>query len=117
MYLEDNFLSNIKIGDLLDEVVRSFSEISEKKILLTKEQNELNPQIDRTLEITYGLRNFIGNAVKYGSSIVEINLKSNDTVTEVNVSDDGPGFSEDVKDVRQNYNVELVSLVKFYTGE
>jgi len=96
---EDNFLSNIKIGNLLDEVVRSFSEISEKKILLVKEQNELDPQIDRTLEITYGLRNFIGNAVKYSNSFVEINLKSNDTITEVKVSDDGPGFSEDVKDV------------------
>ena len=96
---EDNFLSNIKIGDLLNEVVRSFGEISEKKILLIKEQNELNPQIDRTLEITYGLRNFIGNAVKYSNSFVEINLKSNDTVTEVKISDDGPGFSEDVKDI------------------
>ena len=95
---EDNFLSNIKVGDLLNEIVRSFSEISEKKILLVKEQNELNPQIDRTLEITYGLRNFIGNAVKYSNSFVEINLKSNDTITEVKVSDDGPGFSEDVKD-------------------
>ena len=31
--------------------------------------------------------------------IVEINLKSNDTITEVKVSDDGPGFSEDIKDV------------------
>ena len=96
---EDNFLSNIKIGDLLDEIVRSFSEISEKKILLIKKQNELDPQIERTLEIAYGLRNFIGNAIKYSNSIVEINLKSNDTITEVNVSDDGPGFSEDVKDV------------------
>jgi len=96
---EDNFLNNIKIEDLLENVVRSFSEISEKKILLVKDQNELNPQINRTLEITYGLRNFIGNAVKYSNSFVEINLKSNDTVTEVKVSDDGPGFSEDVKDV------------------
>ena len=26
-------------------------------------------------------------------------------------------FSKDVKDIRQNVNVELVSLVKFYTGE
>ena len=51
------------------------------------------------MEITYGLRNFIGNAVKYSNSFVEINLKSNDTITEVKVSDDGPGFSEDVKDV------------------
>ena len=96
---EDNFLNNIKIGDLLDEIVRSFSVISEKKIMLIKDQNELDPQIDRTLEITYGLRNFIGNAVKYSNSFVEINLKSNDTVTEVKISDDGPGFSEDVKDV------------------
>jgi len=96
---EDNFLSNIKIGDLLDEIVRSFSEISEKKILLIKKQNELDLQIERTLEIAYGLRNFIGNAIKYSNSIVEINLKSNDTITEVIVSDDGPGFSEDVKDV------------------
>ncbi len=48
------------------------------------------------MEITYGLRNFIGNAIKYSNSFVEINLKSNDTVTEVKVSDDGPGFSEDI---------------------
>ena len=96
---EDDFLSNIKIEGLLSEIVRSFNEISEKKILFTKEQNELNPQIERTLEITYGLRNFIGNAVKYSNSLVEINLKSNDTITEVKVSDDGPGFSEDVIDV------------------
>ena len=96
---EDDFLSNIKIEGLLSEIIRSFNEISEKKILFTKEQNELNPQIERTLEITYGLRNFIGNAVKYSNSLVEINLKSNDTITEVKVSDDGPGFSEDVKDI------------------
>jgi two-component system sensor histidine kinase RegB len=93
---QDDFLNNIKIGDLLSEVVRSFSEISEKKILLIKDQNELNPQIERTLEITYGLRNFIGNAVKYSKSFVEISLKSNDTITEVKVSDDGPGFQEDI---------------------
>jgi two-component system, sensor histidine kinase RegB len=93
---EDNFLSNIKIEDLLIEIVRSFSEITEKKISLIKNENELNPQIERTLEITYGLRNFIGNAVKYSHSFVEINLKSNETITEVIVSDDGPGFSEDI---------------------
>ena len=60
------------------------------------EKNELNPQIERTLEITYGLRNFIGNAVKYGKSSIDIILKSNDKFTEVIVSDDGPGFSEDI---------------------
>jgi two-component system sensor histidine kinase RegB len=96
---EDNFLSNIKIGDLLSEIVRSFNEISEKKIVLIKNHNELNPQIERTLEINYGLRNFIGNAVKYSNSFVEVDLKSNDTITEVKVSDDGPGFQKDIIDV------------------
>jgi hypothetical protein len=32
-------------------------------------------------------------------------------------SDAFADFSMDVKDIRQNFNVELVSLVKFYTGE
>ena len=96
---EDNFISNVKIGDLLSEIVRSFSEISKKKILLNKNENELDPKIDKTLEINYGLRNFIGNAVKYSDTLVEINLKSNETITEVNVMDDGLGFSEDIKDI------------------
>jgi len=96
---EDNFLSDIKIEELLNEIVRSFSEISEKKLSLVVEKNKLNPQIDRTLEITYGLRNFIGNAVKYSNSFVDISLESNNKITEVKVCDDGPGFSEDILDV------------------
>ena len=96
---EDNFLSNIKIEELLNAIVRSFNEISEKKLSLIVEKNMLNPQIDRTLEITYGLRNFIGNAVKYSNSSVDISLESNNKITEVTVCDDGPGFSEDILQV------------------
>ena len=96
---EDSFLTDIKIEDLLNEIIRSFSEISNKKLSLFVERNEVNPQIKRTLEITYGLRNFIGNAVKYGKSIVEISLESNNRVTEVRICDDGPGFSTDILEV------------------
>ena len=96
---EDNFLSNIKIEELLSEIVRSFTEISEKKLSLIVEKNILNPQIDRTLEITYGLRNFIGNAVKYSNSSVDISLESDNKITQVKVCDDGPGFSEDILNV------------------
>ena len=45
------------------------------------------------------MRNFIGNAVKYSKSSVEISLESNNKITEVVVSDDGPGFSEDIINV------------------
>jgi len=56
----------------------------------------LNPKISRTLEIAYGLRNFIGNAVKYGKSKVNIILESDNKITMVKICDDGPGFSEDI---------------------
>jgi len=36
---EDNFLTDIKIEDLLNEIVRSFSKISEKKIYFIKKKN------------------------------------------------------------------------------
>ena len=98
-FKEDSFLTNIKIEELLNVIVKSFSEISEKKILLISKKNELNPTIDRTLEITYGLRNFIGNAVKYSSSKIDVSLVSNKNITAVRVCDDGPGFSEDILDL------------------
>ena len=87
---EDSFLSDIKIEELLNAIIRSFSEISEKKLSLFTEKNILNPQIEKTIEITYGLRNFIGNAVKYSNSLVDSTLRSNNKITEVKVCDDGP---------------------------
>ena len=96
---EDSFLSDIKIEDLINEIIKSFSEISSKKLVLLLENNIINPKIERTLEITYGLRNFVGNAIKYSKSLVEISLESDDKITEVNICDDGPGFSADIIDV------------------
>ena len=71
----------------------------QKKLSLNIQKNKFNPQIERTLEITYGLRNFIGNAVKYSDSAVEVSLESTNKITEVKVCDDGPGFSEDILNV------------------
>ena len=98
-FKEDTFLSDIKIEELLNEIVRSFNEISDKKISMIVTENKVNPKVGKTLEINYGLRNFIGNAVKYSNSLVEISLESNDKITEVLVCDDGPGFPEDILDV------------------
>ena len=93
---EDNFLSSIRIEDLLEEIINSFRETSSKQIeLITNEdQNKIN--IQRTPEIIYGLRNFIGNAIKFSKSKVQINLKSNDKIIEIKIYDDGPGIPEDI---------------------
>jgi two-component system sensor histidine kinase RegB len=50
----------------------------------------------KSIEIVYGLRNFIGNANKFSSKKIFINLKSDSDFTEVKVQDDGNGFPSDV---------------------
>ena len=50
-------------------------------------------------ELIYGLRNFIGNAVKFSKSTVEINIKNDSQILEISINDDGPGFPDDVKEI------------------
>ena len=93
---EDIFLSSIKLEDLLEEIIVSFKETSSKKIdlILDNDNNKIN--IERTPEIIYGLRNFIGNAVKFSKSKVKISLKSDSNKIEIKINDDGPGIPDDI---------------------
>ncbi len=93
---EDIFLSSIKLEDLLEEIIDSFKETSSKKIdlILDDDKNKIN--IERTPEIIYGLRNFIGNAVKFSKSKVKIILKSDPNKIEIKINDDGPGIPDDI---------------------
>jgi len=93
---EDIFLSSIKFEDLLEEIINSFKETSSKKIDLVAENDINKIAIHRTPEIIYGLRNFIGNAVKFSKSQVKINLTSDQKVIEIKINDDGPGIPEDI---------------------
>ena len=93
---EDSFFSLIKLEDLLEEIINSFKETSSKKIELYVENDQNKIDIRRTPEIIYGLRNFIGNAVKFSKSRVKITLRSNDKIIEIKISDDGPGIPEDI---------------------
>ena len=93
---EDIFLSSIKFEDLLEEIINSFKETSSKKLDLEVAKDNNKIAIKRTPEIIYGLRNFIGNAVKFSKSKVKINLKSDQKIIEVKINDDGPGIPEDI---------------------
>ena len=93
---EDNFLSTIKFEDLLLEIIESFKETSSKSIELIVDNDRNKIAIRRTPEIIYGLRNFIGNAVKFSRSKVKINLKSDQKIIEIKINDDGPGIPEDI---------------------
>ena len=94
---EDQFFSFIKLEDLLEEIINSFKETSSKDISLISNNDKNKIKIKRSPEIIYGLRNFIGNAVKFSKTKVDIVLKSNEKNIEVIINDDGPGFPEDIR--------------------
>ena len=93
---DDKFVSEVTIQNLLIEITRSFEEISEKKIILNLDKGKKEILMDRSVEITYGIRNFIGNAVKFSKSNVKVSLHSDSKQVKISISDDGPGFPEDV---------------------
>ena len=93
---EDNFLSSIKFEDLLQEIIDSFKETTSKHIKLLVDNDENKIAIKRTPEMIYGLRNFVGNAVKFSKSKVIISLKSDKKIIEIKINDDGPGIPEDI---------------------
>jgi two-component system sensor histidine kinase RegB len=93
---EDSFLSSIKLEDLLEEIISSFNETSSKQIDLCTDSDNNKINIYRSPEIIYGLRNFVGNAVKFSKRGVKIDLKSNENKIEIEINDDGPGIPEDI---------------------
>ena len=94
---EDDFIDkDLSMRDYLNEIVSSFREISNKKYIFTFDQDFNNKKITKSIEIVYGLRNFIGNANKFSKSVIYINLKSDNEMTEITIEDDGNGYSRDV---------------------
>ena len=57
--IEDDFLNvNLSLNDYLNEIVRSYQEISKKKFILNLE-NYKNPiNINKSIEIIYGIKKF-----------------------------------------------------------
>ena len=96
-HVEDEFIdSKIAFQDYLSEIISSFQETSEKFFFLNTEKNKNSIKFQRSIEINYGLRNFIGNANKFSKQKVEIKLVSDEKNTQIQICDDGPGFPNDI---------------------
>ncbi len=94
---EDEFIDkDISIRDYLNEILNSFKEISTKKFVFNFDQDSNSKKIVKSIEIVYGLRNFIGNANKFSDENIFINLKSDSEFTEISIEDDGPGYPKDI---------------------
>ena len=94
---EDNFIDkDLTMRDYLNQIILSFKEISQKNFIFNLSQDSNVRKITKSIEIVYGLRNFIGNANKFSRETIFINLKSNSEITEITIEDDGTGYPRDV---------------------
>ena len=94
---EDEFIDkDISIRDYLSEIISSFREISKNEFIFNFDQDSNSKKITKSIEIVYGLRNFIGNANKFARSTIFINLKSDSEITEITIEDDGKGYPKDI---------------------
>ena len=95
--IEDDFIDkNLSLYEYVREIVNSFEEISNKNFHIDIEQNNNSFYINKSIEIVYGIRNFIGNANKFSKNNVFITLKSDSENSELIIEDDGPGFSKEI---------------------
>ena len=94
---EDEFIDeDLSIRDYLKEIILSFKETSDKEFIFNFDQDSNPKKITKSIEIVYGLRNFIGNANKFCRDKIFITLKSDSEYTEVIIEDDGEGYPSDI---------------------
>jgi len=116
--IEDDFIDrDLTIADYVNEIIKSFKETSKKNFILNLEQNSNSLNVTKSMEVVYGLRNFIGNANKFAKSKIFINIKSNSDITEIIIEDDGEGYPKDVlRNIGEPYIKSYKASIKSKSG-
>ena len=115
---EDDFIDeDLTMKDYIREIVFSFQETSAKNFIVNFDQDSNSKKITKSIEIVYGLRNFIGNANKFSKSKIFITLKSDNEFTEIIIEDDGFGYPYDVlSKIGEPYLKSLKEIQKDKSG-
>ena len=116
--IEDEFIDrDLTIVDYITEIVKSFKITSNKEFILNFDQFSNSLEVTKSIEIVYGLRNFVGNANKFSKSKVFINIKSDVDTTEIIIEDDGEGYPKDVlSKIGEPYVRSYKSSIKSKSG-
>ena len=94
---EDDFIDeDLSLKEYLIEIISSFKETSNKNFILNFDKDFNSKKITKSIEIIYGLRNFIGNANKYSKKNIWIFLNSDNYFSEIIIEDDGNGYPYDI---------------------
>ncbi len=94
---EDDFIDeDLSLREYINQIVLSFKETSNKDFVLNFEQDLNSKKISKSIELIYGLRNFIGNANKFSKNKIFITLKSDNKLSEIIIEDDGIGYPSEI---------------------
>ena len=115
---KDDFIDeDLSLKEYINQIVNSFKETSDKNFILNFDQYANPKKISKSIEIIYGLRNFIGNANKFAKNKIFISLKSNNDYSEILIEDDGEGYpSEILSKIGEPYLRSLTEKKKNQTG-
>ena len=91
----DHMFDELTMSDLLAEVVEPHRFFG-IEIDINKKGASDEPFVTRNAGLTYGLGNFIENAVDYANKKVRIDLSWDAQNIIVNIQDDGPGFAPEM---------------------
>ena len=116
--IEDDFIgTNLTMSHYVGEIVKSFQEISKKNFIINYDQDSNILNFSKSIEIIYGLRNFIGNANKFAKNKIFITIKSDNDFTEIIIEDDGYGYPKDVlSKIGEPYIKSVQSSIKSKSG-
>ena len=116
--IEDDFIDrDLTMAEYIGEITKSFKETSKKKFIINFDQYTNPLKFSKSIEIIYGLRNFIGNANKFSKSKVFINIRSDNEGTKVIIEDDGEGYPNDVlRKIGEPYLRSIKSSIKSKSG-
>ena len=95
--ISDDFIDkDLGLYEYISEIVKSYQEISNKNFIVNSEQNSNPFPIKKSIELIYGIRNFVGNANKFANYNVYISIKSDSEFSEIIVEDDGVGYPKEI---------------------
>ncbi len=116
--MEDDFIDkNISLENYVKEIISSFQDISDKNFVLNTEQNYNSFEITKSIEIVYGIRNFIGNANKFAKKNIFISITSDSETSSISIEDDGLGIPKDIQSkIGEPYIKSLQSKNKSRAG-
>jgi len=116
--IEDNFIDrDLTMVEYITEIIKSFKETSNKEFIINSDQYYNSLNVSKSIEIVYGLRNFIGNANKFSKRKVFISIKSDNENTEVIIEDDGEGYPQSVlRKLGEPYIKSYKSSIKSKSG-